>query len=110
MSLFDDWCDCADSVFGNKRFLKCTEKDDGRAAMRVIEDAFVYRLVWAIEAIRMQRRIQGISSDIIEGGAAATVETGLPRAMMAMLVRAGLPSRVAAMAAINDTLPIFITT
>jgi hypothetical protein len=81
----------------------------GADNMRVIEDAFVYRLVWAIEAIRMRRRASGITSAIVEGGAAATLEAGLPRAMMAMLVRAGLPSRVAAMIAIRDTNPLFIT-
>ena len=81
----------------------------GAENMRVIEDAFVYRLVWAIEAIRMRRRASGMTSAIVEGGAAATLEAGLPRAMMAMLVRAGLPSRIAAMIAVRDTNPLFIT-
>ena len=76
--------------------------------MRVIEDAFVYRLVWAIEAVRMRRRANG-KSEFIEGSAAATLETGLPQTMMAMLVRAGLPSRIAAMTVIAQTRPAFVT-
>jgi replicative superfamily II helicase len=77
--------------------------------MRVIEEVFTYRLTWAIEAIRMRRRSEGGSSDYVEGGAAACLETGLPQRMMAMLVRAGLPSRAAAIAAVQQTRPNFIT-
>jgi hypothetical protein len=57
--------------------------------MRVIEEAFIYRLPWAAEAIRMKRRAEGGQSEHIEGSAAACLETGLPQSMMAMLVRAG---------------------
>ncbi|MBU1316275.1 MAG: DEAD/DEAH box helicase [Alphaproteobacteria bacterium] len=81
----------------------------GLENMRVVEDAFVYRLVWAIEAVRMRRRAGGGETDTIEGSAAATIEAGVPQTMMAMLVRAGLPSRIAAMAAIRDTQPAFVT-
>mgnify|MGYP001031797312 CR=1 FL=1 len=77
--------------------------------MRTVEEAFVYRLVWAIEAVRMRRRANGGESDPIEGSAAATIEAGVPQTMMAMLVRAGLPSRVAAMTAIRETRPAFAT-
>jgi superfamily II DNA/RNA helicase len=77
--------------------------------IRIIEDAFVYRLVWAIEAVRMRRRANGGQSDLIEGTASAVLEAGVPQAMMAMLVRAGLPSRTAAMMAVRDTTPNFIT-
>lgn len=77
--------------------------------MRVIEDAFTYRLVWALEAIRIRRVALGWSSDIIPGGGAASLETGVPRSMMSMLIRAGLPSRRAAMAAIASANPIFVT-
>jgi hypothetical protein len=77
--------------------------------MRVVEEAFTYRLVWALEAIRTRRVTLGWSSDIIPGGGAASVETGVPRFMMSMLIRAGLPSRRAAMAAIASADPIFVT-
>lgn len=82
--------------------------DLGLESMRVIEEAFVYRLVWAIEAVRM-RRAHGGESDVVEGSAAATIEAGVPQTMMAMLVRAGLPARVAAIKAIRDTQPAFVT-
>lgn len=81
----------------------------GRENMRVVDDAFVYRLVWAVEAIRMNRRANGGESELLEGTAAACLETGLPANTMAMLVRAGLPSRVAAKAAVEQLLPVYVT-
>lgn len=77
--------------------------------MRMVEDAFTYRLVWALEAIRTRRMTLGWSPDIIPGGGAAALETGVPQFMMSMLIRAGLPSRRAAMAAIQSSNPVFVT-
>jgi DEAD/DEAH box helicase len=59
----------------------------GAENMRVVEDAFTYRLVWALEALRIRRTTLGWSSDIIAGGGAASVETGVPQFMMSMLIR-----------------------
>lgn len=81
----------------------------GPQNMRAVEEAFTYRLVWALEAVRTRRMSLGWSPEMVTGGAAATVETGVPRLMMAMLIRAGLPSRRAAIAAIEDTNPVFVT-
>jgi hypothetical protein len=81
----------------------------GPQNMRAVEEAFIYRLVWALEAVRTRRMSLGWSSDTVTGGAAAAVETGVPRFMMAMLIRAGLPSRRAAMVAIDDAEPVFVT-
>ncbi len=81
----------------------------GAENMRIIEDAFAYRLVWAIEALRTRRVTLGWSSDIVSGGGAASLETGVPQFMMSMLIRAGLPSRRAAMAAIRTTDAVFVT-
>ncbi len=81
----------------------------GPQNMRIIEDAFAYRLVWALEALRTRRVTMGWSADIVSGGAAAALETGVPQFMMSMLIRAGLPSRRAAMAAIRVTTPAFFT-
>ena len=75
--------------------------------MRFIEDAFTYRFVWALESLRIRRVALGWEPDILAGGAAACVESGLPRFVMAMLVRAGLPSRAAALVAVNDLNPVF---
>lgn len=76
--------------------------------MRIVEDAFTYRLVWALEALRTRRISLGWDSDIITGGAAAALETGVPRYMMALLIRAGLPSRIAAINSVNDADPVFV--
>ena len=80
----------------------------GADNMRFIEDAFAYRLVWALEALRMRRIAAGWEPEIIAGGAVACVESGVPRLHMAMLVRAGLPSRAAALAAVNYLDPGFV--
>lgn len=81
----------------------------GPQNMRAVEEAFTYRLVWALEAVRTRRMSLGWSPDAIAGGAAAVVETGVPQFMMAMLIRAGLPSRRAAIAAIDEAGPVFVT-
>ena len=81
----------------------------GPQNMRAVEEAFTYRLVWALEAVRTRRMSLGWSPEIVAGGAAATIETGVPQFMTAMLIRAGLPSRRAAMAAIEVTNPVFVT-
>ena len=73
----------------------------GPQNMRAVEEAFTYRLVWALEAVRTLRMSLGWSPEMVAGGAAAAVETGVPQFMMAMLILAGLPSRRAAMAAIE---------
>jgi hypothetical protein len=81
----------------------------GGENMRIIEDAFAYRLVWALEALRTRRVTLGWSSETVSGGGAASLETGVPQLMMSMLIRAGLPSRRAAMAAIRKTGAVFVT-
>jgi hypothetical protein len=58
--------------------------------MRADEDAFTYRLVWAVEAIRARRIALGWSSEIVAGGTAATFETDVPQLILATLIRAGL--------------------
>lgn len=81
----------------------------GPQNMRAVEEAFTYRLVWALEAVRTRRISLGWTPEDVTGGAAAVIETGVPRFMMAMLIRAGLPSRRAAMTAIENTEPVFVT-
>lgn len=70
--------------------------------MRFVEDAFAYRMVWALEAVRTRRQVMGWESDTIAGGGAAALETGVADYRMSMLIRAGLPSRRAAIAAIEN--------
>lgn len=81
----------------------------GPENMKMVEEAFTYRLVWALEALRTRRSSLGRESDLIAGGAAAVLETGVPTLQMAMLIRAGLPSRRAAMAAVAYAQPDFFT-
>ena len=83
-------------------------RDIGPGNIRFIEDTFTYRLVWAMEALRMRRVAMGWQPELLTGGAAACLETGLPCFVMAMHVRAGLPSRAAAIAAIDALEPVFI--
>lgn len=85
-------------------------REIGPENMRFIEDAFTYRLVWALESLRTRRVALGWQPEIIAGTAAACLETGVPQFTMAMLVRAGLPSRAAAIAAVNDQNPVFVDT
>ena len=83
-------------------------REIGPDNLHFIEDAFTYRLVWAIEALRMRRISMGWQPELLAGGAAACLETGLPRFLMAMLVRTGLPSRAAAIAVIESLQPVFV--
>jgi hypothetical protein len=78
--------------------------------MGVIEEAFGYRLVWALEALRTRRVSLGWSPMIVAGGGAAALETGVPQLMMATLIRAGLPSRRASMLAVKDGGAAFVDT
>jgi hypothetical protein len=75
----------------------------GPGNMGVVEEAFTYRLVWALEALRTRRVTLGWSPDTNAGGGAAALETGVPNFRMAMLIRAGLPSRRAAMTAVRES-------
>jgi DEAD/DEAH box helicase len=79
----------------------------GTDNMAMVEDAFSYRLVWALEAVRTRRMTLGWSPDIVGGTGAASLETGVPHYAMAMLIRAGLPSRIAAITAVRETRAMF---
>lgn len=79
----------------------------GSDNMEFIEDVFTYRLVWVLEALRQRRTSLGWTSEIVTGGAAAVLETGVPSYMMTLLIRSGLSSRRAAIKAVTDTNPIF---
>ena len=77
--------------------------------MRLVEDAFTYRLAWALEAIRVRRASHGSAPELVAGAAAAVLESGVPQFTMAILIRAGLPSRRAAIAVIESAKPVFVT-
>lgn len=83
--------------------------DIGSGHVALIEDAFMYRLVWALEAVRVRRHSLGWEPEdgMIAGAAAACVDTGLPEFRMALLVRGGLASREAAQAVVGELDPEF---
>ena len=84
--------------------------DIGSAHVSLIEDTFMYRLVWALEAVRVRRHSLGWEPDdgTIAGAAAACVDTGLPDFRMTLLVRAGLVSREAAQIVVDELGPDFL--
>lgn len=76
--------------------------------MRLVEDVFAYRLTWALEALRTRRASTGYTADDLrEGASAASLETGVPSVMMSLLIRAGLPSRAAAIVVVSELNPVF---
>ena len=74
-----------------------------------IEEALLYRLVWALESLRVRRLARGrvASEESVAGMAAGCLETGLPDFRMALMVRAGLPSRKAARFVVEEQDPAF---
>ena len=71
--------------------------------LEFIEVALVYRLVWAMESVRVREATVNDGEDHPHSGrAAVAVETGTSDYSAALLIQAGLASRVAAIKAIKD--------
>jgi hypothetical protein len=85
------------------------ESDDATSVLRFIEDALVYRLPWAIEAMRVRAlanadKIGDLSLEDFETSSAVPVlETGTLNLPAAILMQAGFASRLAAIKAVEDT-------
>lgn len=83
--------------------------------LRFIEDGLVYRLPWALEAVRVRAEangdaVNGLALNKYELGYAVTaVETGMMNRSASILVQAGLTSRLAAIKAATDTRAPFET-
>lgn len=76
--------------------------------LEFIEGALVYRLVWAMEAVRVRQTAIDDDFEPPNGGRAAlAVETGTQDYCAALLIQSGLPSRVAATKAVADCLANF---
>lgn len=71
-------------------------------ASDVVEGAFVYRLTWAIDAVRVRSEAneEGMFGET-ELGCTAALEAGTTSREVAMLVQAGMPSRTAAQEALR---------
>ena len=77
--------------------------DIGPEGMEFVEDALVYKLVWAIEAVDLKRGKDKELELYYKGGGAASLETGVPDFRMSLLIRAGFSSRLGAQEVIKQT-------
>ena len=76
--------------------------------MDLIQEALAYRLPWAMEAVRVHAQaVEHEGVEALTGLAALAVEAGSSKLSVIMLVRAGLSSREAAGAAVEDTAASF---
>ncbi len=83
--------------------------DVEREIVDFLEGALVYRLVWALESIRVRAIALGEQTEeAFNGRTSLAVETGTPSQSAALLIHAGFGSRVAAIKAIDDTGGAFI--
>jgi len=74
----------------------------------LIQEALAYRLPWAMEAVRVHAQaVEHEAVDTLTGLAALAVEAGSSKLSVITLVRAGLSSREAAAAAVQDTAATF---
>lgn len=81
----------------------------GEDGADVLQEAFIYRLPWAMEAVRVHALAIGhpLATELT-GMAALAVEVGSDNRSVIALVRAGLNSREAAMAAVQSTAAQFV--
>lgn len=83
--------------------------------LQFVEGCLVYRLPWALEAIRVRAGANGDKvfdldiEDFRLGLAATAVETGTLNRSAAILIQAGFNSRLAAIKAVTDTQATFTT-
>lgn len=84
--------------------------DDEATVLQFVEQSLVYRLPWAMEAVRVRAIANGdelesgiAMEDVELGVAVAAVETGTLDRAAAVLMRAGFGSRVAAIRAVEQT-------
>ncbi|MEO8195744.1 MAG: DEAD/DEAH box helicase [Thermoanaerobaculia bacterium] len=76
----------------------------GPRAVHLLQDAFTYRLPWAMEAARVHGAAIGREvADLLKGRAALAAEVGSIVPSVAVLVRAGFSSREGATAAVAST-------
>lgn len=86
-------------------------QDQANDILRFVEEGLVYRLPWAMEAIRVRGLANndvvgdtGLHLDDYELGlAVSAVETGTLNKSASILIQAGFNSRLAAIKAVNDT-------
>ena len=80
----------------------------GEDSVDLLQDAFTYRLPWAMEATRVHATAAGHEwAELLEGLGAIAVEVGSANRSVITLLRAGLASREAASAAVTETSATF---
>jgi hypothetical protein len=80
----------------------------GEDGVDLLQDAFSYRLPWAMEAVRVHASAAGHEwSEILVGLGAIAVEAGSANRSVIVLSRAGLASREAALTAVTETTATF---
>jgi hypothetical protein len=97
-----DWMDILKAwVSGHSMSDLAGDKDEDM--LEFIEGALVYRLVWAMEAVRVRASAEDENLEWPNAGRAAlALETGTPNYCAALLIQSGLSSRIAAMKAVTD--------
>jgi hypothetical protein len=91
------------------RPMRAFADDEDSAALQFIEDAFLYRLPWALESVRVYGLAIGYTTaqgmelgDLELGMAAGAVETGVLNRVTVFLIQAGFTSRSGAQVAVAD--------
>lgn len=100
--LLDNWGEILNSwVMGNSMSDLAGGKD--AKIIEFIEGALVYRLVWAMESVRVRRLAAEDAEELPNGGrAAVAVETGTSSLCASLLIQTGLSSRIAAVRAVAE--------
>ena len=91
--------------------------DQASETLQFVEGGLVYRLPWAMEAIRVRAAANGDTVGVFDlpledhelGVAVPAVETGTLNRSAAILIQAGFNSRLAAIKAVTDTGATFTT-
>lgn len=91
--------------------------DDADSVLLFVEQALMYRLTWAMEAMRVRAIANGdkigdfglTMADYITNVAVAAIEAGTLNQSAAILIQAGFSSRQAAIKAVRDTAATFET-
>lgn len=104
----DEWKKILTGWLKGRPITDLEELSDDAAAF--VEDGLVYRLTWALEAIRVRSR--GIEESLFDdkpSRVAAFVETGTMSSSQAILLQSGLSSRIAAAKSLKDCPDDFAT-
>lgn len=108
-NLPQDWRDILTAWVSGKPLTDALAETDSES-LHFIEDALVYRLAWAMEAVRVRWQASGdtigdgLTYDDLElGVATSAIETGTLNRSAAIIMKSGFTPRVPAQKLVNDT-------